>query len=141
MTPPGCVVNTSLLALPTTSFKRPKLETASVTPGKVAVPVLVIDPEANGVPAVGRTRTFCQVIVLGVLPVLLVVMVNVSWVEETDVMASDVQLTGGLLFLVLSVVLPVILTVGAVPPVSKTNPLGALRITVPAAAFPVATSV
>src|SRR2546425_5978537 len=58
---PGCVVNASLLAVPATSVNVPKLVLLAVTPVIVAVPVLVRLPLANGVPAMGRTRTFCQI--------------------------------------------------------------------------------
>src|SRR5439155_17775526 len=57
---PGCVVKASRLAVPTTSVIVPKLVVLAVTPVIGAVPVLVRLPLANGVPAAGRTRTFCQ---------------------------------------------------------------------------------
>src|SRR5439155_9704610 len=56
----GWARRTSLLAAPATSRRGPKLELVE-TPGTLAVPVTVRLPLANGVPAVGRTRTFCQV--------------------------------------------------------------------------------
>ena len=127
------------MAAPTTSVSRPQFAPAT-TPAKVEVPELVMLPDARGVPAVGRTRTFCQVIVFGVPPVLLDEMVNVSCVEVMDVMANDVPLTALLMFFEL-VGSPVIFTVGAVPPVSNTKPEGALRMMVPTPALPVPSSV
>ena len=58
---PGCVVKASRLAAPATSVSVPKLVLLAVTTAMVAVPVLVRLPFAKGVPALGRTRTFCQV--------------------------------------------------------------------------------
>ena len=58
---PGCVVNANRLARPATSVNAPKLVLLAVTAAIVAVPVFVRLPLANGVPALGRTRTFCQV--------------------------------------------------------------------------------
>ena len=126
--------------MPTTSVSRPQFAPAT-TPAKVEFPELVMLPNARGVPALGRTRTFCHVIVFGVPPVLLAEMVNVSCVEVTDVMANDVPLTALLMFFELLAGSPVILTVGAVPPVSKMNPVGAFRMTVPTPALPVPSSV
>jgi len=51
----------------------------------MAVPLSRKLPEASGVPAVGRTRTFCQVILDSVLPLLLDVTVKVSWVVVIEV--------------------------------------------------------
>src|SRR5437879_3237461 len=56
----------------------------SVTPAITDVPVLVMFPEAKGVPAVGRTRTFCQVMVFSAPPELLLEMVKVSWVGGVE---------------------------------------------------------
>ena len=94
-------------------------------------------PEARGVPAAGRTRTFCHVMVQGVLPVLLDVTVKVSCVVVTEVIATDVPLATPLIFFEGVPVSPVIFTVGAVPPVSKMNPVGTLRTIVPDPASPV----
>src|SRR5882724_8916553 len=58
---PGCVVKANRLAAPAISVKAPKLVLLAVTAAMVAVPVLVRLPLANGVPALGRTRTFCQI--------------------------------------------------------------------------------
>ena len=55
------MLNASLVAFPPTSVSVPKLVELFVTPLIDEVPVLVILPEANGEPAVGLTRTFCQV--------------------------------------------------------------------------------
>ena len=46
---------------PATSVNVPKLVLLAVTEVIVAVPVLVRMPLAKGVPAMGRTRTFCQI--------------------------------------------------------------------------------
>src|SRR6185369_16295045 len=46
---------------PGISFKLPKLVVPAVTPVMEAVPRLVIVLEASGVPATGRTWTFCHV--------------------------------------------------------------------------------
>ncbi len=48
------------VAVSTTSRRVPKFAVLG-TPAMEAVPVLVILPRANGVPALGRTRMFCQV--------------------------------------------------------------------------------
>ena len=58
---PGWVVNASRLAAPATSVNVPKLVLLAVTEVIVAVPVSVRLPLAKGVPALGRTRTFCQI--------------------------------------------------------------------------------
>src|SRR6266542_2682482 len=99
-----------------------------------AVPVLVILPEARGVPAFGRTRTLCQVSVQGLPPELTLSMVIVRLVEVLVTGMVD-PLFKPLIFL-LALPPPVIRTVGAVPPVSNTNPLGTLRIMVPVATSP-----
>src|SRR5262245_810258 len=128
----------NLLAAPATSRKLPKLD-AGETPVIVAVPLRVSVPLAKGVPAVGRTRTFCQVRVQRIPPLLGPVTVKVSCVEVTDVMATEVPLATALMFFEDDP--PVILTVGAVPPVSNTNPVGALRMMVPVPTLPLAFSV
>jgi hypothetical protein len=108
-------------------------------PETLAVPLRVRAPLAKGVPATGRTRTFCQVNVF-VTPLLLVlVTVKVSWVEVTLVIARELPLLAPFMFFDAEPV-EVIFTVGAVPPVSNTNPLGALRMIVPAPALPLAFS-
>jgi len=107
-------------------------------PTTLAVPLIRRLPLANGVPAVGRTRTFCQVIVQSAA-LLGTVTVKVSCVEVTDVIATEVPLETVLMFLAADP--PLILTVGAVPPVSKTNPTGALTMMVPMPTSPKAFSV
>src|SRR6266513_5442880 len=102
------------------------------------VPVLVILPLARGLVALGRTRTFCQVSEQ-LTPLLLATLtVKVIWVVVRDVTATEVPLATPLMFLV-SVPPPVsrsIRTVGAVPLVSKTNPVGAFRRIVPVPTSP-----
>ena len=120
----------------------PRLETPLVTPIIAEVPALVNLPKASGLLAVGRTRTFCQVS-LQILPELAVLMVKTSCVEFTEVMAAVVPLVA-LLILIWVLPLPLIfsiLTLGAVPLVSKTKPGGALRMMVPCPASPEAVSV
>ena len=56
---PGNVMR-RFATLPATSVKVPKFDEPD-TPAIVAVPVFVMLPDASGVPAVGRTRIFCQV--------------------------------------------------------------------------------
>src|SRR5262245_46675202 len=65
----GWVWMARLLAAPATSRRLPRLE-VGVRPVTVAVPLRVRLPLASGVPAVGRTRTFCQVS-LQVMPLAL----------------------------------------------------------------------
>src|SRR5437667_4871805 len=125
------------LAAPATSRKAPRLALMG-SPATLAVPPRVKLPLASGVPAVGRTRTFCQVSVQSA-PLLGVVTVKVSWVDVTDVIVTAVPLETPLMFLEADP--PLILTVGAVPAVSKTNPAGALRMIVPVPTLPMAFSV
>src|SRR5436309_2254730 len=132
----------SLLAVPGTSVKVPKFEVLLVTAATVAVPVLNMLPLARGVPAVGRTRTFCQVSEQVTPLALAAVIVKVICEELIEVMATAVPLLTSLMLL-LPLPLPVsrvIKTVGAVPPVSNLNPAGALRMIVPAPASPLAAS-
>src|SRR5215831_15233502 len=99
-------------------------------------------PLANGVPAVGRTRTFCHVNLQVTPPRLALVTVKVSCVLVTEVTATELPLEA-VLMLLPELPLPdsrSILTVGAVPPVSKINPLGAFKMIVPTPAFPFAFS-
>src|SRR5436190_1661374 len=56
----GCVRMARLLAAPATSRKVPRLALVE-RPTTLAVPLIRRLPLANGVPAVGRTRIFCQV--------------------------------------------------------------------------------
>jgi hypothetical protein len=108
----------------------------------VDVPDFVMAPDASGVPAAGRTRMFCHVR-RHVTPLLLaLVTVNVICVDVIDVTATELPLTIPLMFLL---ALPppvsrVINTVGAVPPLSNWNPVGALRMIVPTPALPLADS-
>src|SRR5437773_3649725 len=86
-----------LLAVPATSRKAPRLALMG-SPTTLAVPLRVTLPLASGVPAVGRTRTFCQVNVQSA-PLLGAVTVKVSWVDVTDVIATEVPLETPLMFL------------------------------------------
>src|SRR6266567_4626572 len=126
------------LAAPATSRKLPKFEFVD-TVVSVAVPVTFRLPLASGVPAVGRTRKFCQVNLHSTLLALGLVTVNVIWVAVTDVIANDEPLLTPLMLLP-AFPPPLnrsILTVGAVPPISKTKLLGAFRIIVPVPTSPV----
>src|SRR2546427_11275612 len=108
------------------SCNAPRLETPLVTPTIAEVPDLVSLPSANGLLTVGRTRTFCQVS-LQVAPELAVLIVKTSCVEFTEVIAAPVPLVALLIFAIVLppiVVTRSILTLGAVPPVSKTKPDG-----------------
>src|SRR3954468_12317479 len=101
----------SLLAAPGTSRNNPRLALV-VSPTTLAVPLRVRLPLASGVPAVGRTRTFCQINVF-VTPLLLVlVTVKISCVEVTEDIATEVPLATAFIFLE-AIPLLVILTVGA----------------------------
>src|SRR5437899_757735 len=100
----------------------------------LAVPVFVILPEAKGVPAAGRTRTFCQVSVQGLPPELLLEMVMVRFEDVTVTVMVDPS-AKPLMFL-LALPPPFIRTVGAVPLVANTNPLGAFSIIVPVPTSP-----
>src|SRR6266576_2534418 len=125
----GCVRMARLLAAPATSRKVPRLALVE-RPTTLAVPLIRRNPLTNGVPAVGRTRTFCQVNVQRAPALLGTVTVKVSCVALTEVIASEVPLLAPLIFLEAELA-EVSLTVGAVPLVSKTNPVGALTIMVP----------
>src|SRR5215467_13819680 len=65
----GWVWMAILLAAPGTSRKLPRLAPAG-RPATLAVPLRVRVPLASGVPAVGRTRTFCQANVQRAPPLL-----------------------------------------------------------------------
>src|SRR6266404_5338437 len=78
-----------LLAAPATSRRAPRLELVE-RERTMAVPLSRKLPEASGVPAVGRTRTFCQVILDSVLPLLLDVTVKVSCVVVIEVIEKEV---------------------------------------------------
>jgi hypothetical protein len=116
----------------------PKFEFV-VTVANVAVPVTLRLPLASGVPAEGRTRKFCQVNLQRTLLRLVLVTVKVIWVVVTVVIATDEPLLTPLMLLP-ELPPPLnrsILTVGAIPPVSKIKPLGTFRSTVPVPTSPV----
>ena len=92
----------------------------------------MIFPLASGVPAVGRTLTFCQVkeFITLLLVAAVIVIVNVVVVIVTAI----VEPLARSLILRLSFPFPAVRvtkTVGDVPPVSKTNPDGTFSIIVP----------
>ena len=95
-------------------------------------------PLARGLAALGRTRTFCQVSEQLTPPLLTALTVKVICVVVLEVIAAEVPVATALIFLV-SVPPPSnrsTRTVGAVPPVSKMNPLGAFRMMVPVPTSP-----
>src|SRR5262249_56772039 len=115
----GWVCVTKSAAAPAISRSVPTFEFV-VTLARLAVPAHRRKPNAKGVPAVGRTRTFCQVSLHFTLFWLVLVTVNVICVVVTDVIATDVPLDTPLILLAAPPV-PLsrsIRTVGAVPPVS-----------------------
>src|SRR5258705_882847 len=88
----------SRLDAPGTSSNRPRLEQAGM-PVTLTAPLTVRLPLASGLPAAGRTRTFCQVS-LQVTPLALeLVTVNTSCVLATEVIATDVPLATPLMLL------------------------------------------
>src|SRR6266566_763803 len=131
----GCVWITSLLAAPAISRSVPRLALVE-RPTTLAVPLRKRLPPAKGVPATGRKRTFCQVKVLVTL--LTELTVKVSCVEVTEVMATEIPLPTALIFCVL--LPPLILTVGATPPVSNVQPLGTFKMIVPTPTLPLMAS-
>src|SRR5436309_8955494 len=125
------------LAAPAISRKTPRLELVE-TPTTLAVPLGARLLFAKGVPAVGRTRTFCQVSLQVTPLILLLVTVNTNCVVVTEVIATEEPLETPLMLLA-ALPLPLsrsILTVGAVPLVSKMNPFDGLRISDPVPTFP-----
>src|SRR5262245_27900220 len=133
----GCVRMARLLAAPATSRKVPRLALVE-RPTTLAVPLIRRLPLTNGVPAVGRTRTFCQVS-LQLTPLILeLVTVKTSCVLDTEVIAAVPPLKTPLMLLpeLPEPVSRVTNTVGAVPPVSNTKPAGALTMMVPAPTLP-----
>src|SRR6266436_6133142 len=115
------------------STKGPKLVLLLVTAARIEVPVLLMLPLTRGLLAVGRTRRFCHVSEQVTAVLLEFLTVNVIWVLVREVIATEAPLATPLMLLPL-LPLPVrrvTKTVGAVPPVSKMNPLGALRMIVP----------
>src|SRR5262249_30151341 len=138
----GWVWMARLLAAPATSRSVPRSALVDI-PITLAVPLRVRWPLTSGVPAVGRTRRFCQVSLQVTLLALELVTVKTICVVVTDDMGTAVPLAP-LLILLAFVPVPVrrvITTVGAGLPVSNTNPAGTLRIMVPAPALLVAFSV
>src|SRR5262245_37676608 len=130
-----------LSAAPGTSRRAPSLAPVG-RPATLAVPLRVRLPLASGVPALGRTRTFCQVS-LQVTPLALaLVTVNTICVLLTELIATAAPLETPLRLLaeLPEPVSRVTNIVGAVPPVSKINPAGALRVIVPVPALPLAFS-
>src|SRR5438105_4108796 len=124
----GCVWIASLLAAPDTSRNAPKFELVD-RPTTVAVPLTVRLPLANGVPAVGLTRTFCHVNLHVTELILLLVTVKVSWLLVTELKDSAAPLDAPLILLP-APPLPVsrvTTTVGAVPFVSNMKPLGEFK--------------
>lgn len=122
----------SLFLTPAISVNVPRLVLLSTIPEITDVPVLTILPEASGVPAIGRTLTFCQVkeLVTPLLVAAVIVMDNCVMVADTEI----VEPLGRSFILRVLLPLPpirVTKTVGAVPPVSKINPVGAFNIMVP----------
>src|SRR5213592_2042382 len=94
----GWVCRASRLAAPGTSRNTPRLAPLG-RPITLAVPLRVRLPLASGVPAFGRTLTFCQVKVF-VAPLLLaLVTVKVNCVEVTEDIATDVPVATALIFL------------------------------------------
>jgi hypothetical protein len=115
----GLVENTNVAAVPGTSVSVPKL-VLPVTPETVLVPVFVMSPVASGVPAVGRTRTFCHV--REFLSPLAVGAVMVTLIVEAVVVAAIAVPVARLLMLspfAQGLVRQPTTTVGAVPPVSN----------------------
>src|SRR6266404_3745238 len=131
----GCVWITSWLAAPAISRRVPRLALVE-RPTTLAVPLRNRLPLARGVPAMGRTRTFCQVKVL--LTRLTELTVKVSCVEVTEVIATEAPLPAPLIFF--EVAPPSILTVGATPPVSNIHPFGTFKIMVPRPTLPLLAS-
>src|SRR5262247_3543789 len=121
-----------LLAAPATSRKVPRLALVE-RPTTLAVPPIRRLPLANGVPAVGRTRTFCQVSLQVTQFILKLFTAKTSCVLVTEVIAVDAPLETPLMLLpeLPEPVSRVTNIVGAVPPVSKMKPAGALTIMVP----------
>ncbi len=129
---PGIVTIRSATA-PGISVNVPKFVDPFVTPTIVDVPDFVMSPNASGVPAAGLTRTFCQVNEFVTPLVVKSVMVKEICVVEMESIASEVPLATSLILRAFPPPPPVLVTstVGAVPPISKMNPAGALRIIVP----------
>ena len=114
--------------MPAVSRSRPKLAPAE-TLGNEAVPEFVIFPLANGVPAAGRTRIFCQVNLFAV-PAGLLLAEIVMVMDDVVTVAEMVPPLATLLMLRVAFASPFNSTV-TVALLSNTNPLGAFRIMVP----------
>lgn len=112
-------VEPEALAAPGTSVRVPKFVAPHVTPLTMAPPqARVMLPLASGVPADGRTRQFVKVTVLAEVDT------EFTWyVIEVVVRLTNTITTW--------VAAPVIVTPGLVPPVSKTKPAGALKVSAP----------
>ena len=128
----GWVVNASLFFAPGTSVSVPRLVTSFVTPEIESVPLFVMLPEASGAPADGRTRTSCQVSEFRVCPCVEAVIVTVivdavRVVAIVDPLGKSLKLFAEFAQLAVQVTR----TVGAIPPVSNTKPVGAFKIIVP----------
>ena len=133
---------TSWLAAPATSRNVPRFELVE-TVAMLAVPVIRRLPLAKGVPAVARTRTFCQVKEQVTPLMLLLVTVKTNCVVVTEVIATAVPLATPLILLPAFPLPPSrsTTTVGAVPPVPKVNPVGAFKMIVPVPTSPLTFSV
>src|SRR5262249_57881044 len=92
----GCVRMARLLAAPATSRKVPRLALVE-RPTTLAVPLIRRLPLTWGVPAVGRTRTFCQVSVQRAPALLGMVTVKVSCVVVTELIARELPLLAPLI--------------------------------------------
>ena len=130
------------LAAGPTSVNRPRLVLLLITAARAELPLSVMLPLASGLLAVGRTRTFCQASEQATPLLLAVFSLNFICVVEMVAIASAVPLATPSMFRLLAPVpaIRVTRTVGAAPPVSKMNPLGALRTNVPTPASPLTAS-
>ena len=99
------------LAAPAISRKTPRLELVE-TPTTLAVPLGARLLFAKGVPAMGRTRTFCQVSLQVTPLILLLFTVNTNCVVVTEVIATEEPLETPLMLLA-ALPLPVKLALGA----------------------------
>jgi hypothetical protein len=131
----------SFLDTPGTSTSVPKFEFVK-TVKTLAVPAMLKLPLASGVPETARTRTFVHTNPQVMPLALLLVTVKTNCVVVAELMGTAVPLVTPLILLALEP-LPLsrfIMMPGAVPVVSKINPVGALSIIVPAPTFPLAFS-
>ena len=94
-------------------------------------------PLARGVPAVGRTRIFCQVSEQTTPPLLMFVTEKVRFVGVRFVIAMEVPLATPLMFSEFAPLPPtrVTSTFGSGVFVSKINPAGTFRMTFPKPMF------